>query len=98
MTFNGLLLLQLVFFLYFSVNLLLRLLALVSGQPDYTAQWIEYYKSMGMLEEAAMIENQMKQNSRIIASAASMPQAVPDNFVTEFYKTLDDFADSSVVF
>lgn len=31
-----------------------------TGQPDYSAQWIEYYKSMGMHREAEMIEQQLK--------------------------------------
>lgn len=31
-----------------------------SGQPDYSAQWIEYYKSMGLTREAEMIEQQLK--------------------------------------
>jgi far upstream element-binding protein len=30
------------------------------GQPDYSAQWIEYYRSMGMTREAEAIEVQMK--------------------------------------
>jgi far upstream element-binding protein len=33
-----------------------------TGQPDYSAQWAEYYRTMGMHEQAAMIEQQMKQN------------------------------------
>lgn len=31
-----------------------------TGQPDYSQQWIEYYKSMGMTREAEMIEQQIK--------------------------------------
>lgn len=31
-----------------------------SGQPDYSAQWIEYYRSMGLTREAEMIEQQLK--------------------------------------
>lgn len=31
-----------------------------TGQTDYSAQWIEYYRSMGMHREAELIEQQLK--------------------------------------
>jgi far upstream element-binding protein len=31
-----------------------------TGQPDYSMQWAEYYRSLGMLREAEMIEQQAK--------------------------------------
>jgi hypothetical protein len=31
-----------------------------TGQPDYSAQWIEYYRSMGMTREAEAIEQQAR--------------------------------------
>lgn len=34
-----------------------------TGQPDYSAQWAEYYRSMGLHREAEMIEQQAKQNA-----------------------------------
>uniref|UniRef100_A0A1L8DHD1 Putative k-similarity type rna binding protein n=1 Tax=Nyssomyia neivai TaxID=330878 RepID=A0A1L8DHD1_9DIPT len=37
------------------------------GQPDYSAQWAEYYRSIGKIDEAEAIENQIK------ASKSSMP-------------------------
>ncbi|CAD7088041.1 unnamed protein product [Hermetia illucens] len=42
-----------------------------AGQPDYSQQWIEYYKSMGMHREAEMIEQQLK------AKQAGQPGAMP---------------------
>lgn len=31
-----------------------------AGTPDYSAQWIEYYRSMGKNKEADMVEQQVK--------------------------------------
>ena len=31
-----------------------------TGQPDYSIQWAEYYRSLGMHREAEMIEQQAK--------------------------------------
>ena len=31
-----------------------------TGQPDYSAQWADYYRSVGMIREAEAIENQMR--------------------------------------
>lgn len=45
-----------------------------TGQPDYSAQWAEYYRSMGMHEQAAIIENQLKQNAAAAAAAAAVAQ------------------------
>ncbi|CAJ0557695.1 unnamed protein product, partial [Mesorhabditis spiculigera] len=39
-----------------------------SGQPDYSAQWIQYYRQMGMHDQAAAVENQLK------ALRATQPQ------------------------
>ena len=33
-----------------------------TGQPDYSAQWADYYRSLGMTKEAEMIEQQMVTN------------------------------------
>lgn len=43
-----------------------------TGQPDYSAQWAEYYRTMGMHEQANLIESQMKQQQA--AAAQPRPQ------------------------
>ncbi|XP_037946377.1 far upstream element-binding protein 3-like isoform X3 [Teleopsis dalmanni] len=51
-----------------------------AGQADYSAQWIEYYKSMGMHREAEMVEQQLKAKQATGAvnpMAASMQQPQP---------------------
>lgn len=44
-----------------------------TGQPDYSAQWIEYYRSMGMTREAEVIEQQAARAAPVQAT----PQAAP---------------------
>jgi len=50
-----------------------------TGQPDYSAQWADYYRSVGMLREAEAIEQQMRGAPRQAPAAApaAPPQAVP---------------------
>ena len=38
------------------------------GAADYSAQWAEYYRSMGKVKEAEAIEAQMKQKVRCLHS------------------------------
>ena len=33
-----------------------------TGQPDYTAQWIQYYRSIGAMKDAEALEEQLKVN------------------------------------
>ncbi|KAK0403207.1 hypothetical protein QR680_016781 [Steinernema hermaphroditum] len=45
-----------------------------TGQPDYSAQWAEYYRSMGMHEQAQMIEQQLKQGGSAQPATGSQRQ------------------------
>ncbi|KAL3288459.1 hypothetical protein HHI36_002904 [Cryptolaemus montrouzieri] len=54
-----------------------------SGQADYSLQWAEYYRSLGMHREAEMIEQQAKnkvggQPGAIPATAATVPPVAPN--------------------
>lgn len=35
-----------------------------TGQPDYSQQWIDYYRSLGLMREAEAIELQSKQQQQ----------------------------------
>nr|CAD7427523.1 unnamed protein product [Timema monikensis] len=47
-----------------------------TGQPDYSIQWAEYYRSLGMHREAEMIEQQAKASKQGMAPQ-QQPQAQP---------------------
>ncbi|KAK4884682.1 hypothetical protein RN001_000953 [Aquatica leii] len=47
----------------------------VTGQPDYSLQWAEYYRSLGMIREAEVIEQQAK--TKGVAPAATQPSTTP---------------------
>ena len=52
--------------------------AVPSGGADYSAQWAEYYRSMGMMHEAEAIEAQMRgQRSGPSVAPAAQPAAAP---------------------
>lgn len=37
-----------------------------AAQPDYSAQWAEYYRSIGKIKEAEAIESQMKNKVKLL--------------------------------
>jgi len=47
-----------------------------NGQPDYSAQWADYYRSIGKLKEAEAIEAQMKASkaAQVQQPGAAAPQ------------------------
>merc|ERR1712029_1243618 len=61
------------------------------GQPDYSAQWAEYYRSLGMHKEAELIEQQMQQRAPAPAPAQPpMSNAQPDYSAqwAEYYRSI----------
>ncbi|XP_046643900.1 far upstream element-binding protein 1-like isoform X6 [Daphnia pulicaria] len=53
-----------------------------TGQPDYTAQWIQYYRSIGAMKDAEALEQQLKAskgmgNPAVSAAPAAAPAAAP---------------------
>ncbi|CAD6211829.1 GSCOCG00003853001-RA-CDS [Cotesia congregata] len=48
-----------------------------TGQPDYSAQWAEYYRSLGMHREAELIEQQSKQGKGDPSQQQAAVAAVP---------------------
>ena len=63
------------------------------GQPDYSAQWAEYYRSLGMHKEAELIEQQMQQRATAPAPVTQQPPAAaaqPDYSAqwAEYYRSI----------
>jgi far upstream element-binding protein len=54
------------------------------GQPDYSAQWIEYYRSMGMTREAEAIEAQVKAKQNAGGQVSGNYCGKKEDFVSMF--------------
>ncbi|XP_060807118.1 far upstream element-binding protein 3 isoform X2 [Amyelois transitella] len=46
-----------------------------TGQPDYSQQWIDYYRSMGCVQEAEAIEQQAKQQRQQQQQVSKEPES-----------------------
>ena len=56
-----------------------------TGQPDYSAQWAEYYRNMGMHEQAAKIEAQMRGGGGGAPAGGAPQQFAQQQFQTQAF-------------
>lgn len=79
-----------------------------AGQADYSAQWAEYYRSIGMHREAEAIEQQMRNRGPSQAAAPSGPQqgSAPANGApaadysaqwAEYYRSIGKIKDAEAI-
>lgn len=54
--------------------------AAAAGQPDYSAQWAEYYRSIGKVKEAEQIEGQLRAKMGGAPAAPGFPAAAPQGY------------------
>ncbi|XP_026750749.1 far upstream element-binding protein 3 isoform X2 [Galleria mellonella] len=49
----------------------------LTGQPDYSQQWIDYYRSLGLMREAEAVEQQAKQQQAAAVAASAAASGAP---------------------
>ncbi|XP_052742064.1 far upstream element-binding protein 3 isoform X1 [Bicyclus anynana] len=54
-----------------------------TGQPDYSQQWIDYYRSLGLMREAEAVEQQTKQQLQQGTAIASIDEIMYSNECTQ---------------
>ena len=59
---------------------------LLPGQTDYSKQWAEYYRSLGMLKEAEIIEQQMLSRGGGMGVSQATPQPDYSAQWAEYYR------------
>ncbi|XP_072160379.1 far upstream element-binding protein 1 isoform X2 [Bemisia tabaci] len=54
-----------------------------TGTPDYSQQWAMYYRSVGLIKEAEMVEMQAKHNKAAMGGSSDTPAAQPQQQVQQ---------------
>jgi len=68
-----------------------------NGQNDYSQQWAEYYRSLGMLKEAEIIEQQMLSRGGGMGVAQATPQPDYSAQWAEYYRSLGKFKEAEAI-
>ncbi|CAI2347855.1 unnamed protein product [Caenorhabditis sp. 36 PRJEB53466] len=53
-----------------------------TGAADYSAQWAAYYRSIGLVDQAAMVENQMRRSQAAAAAVVDPTGGQPQYYST----------------
>jgi len=70
-----------------------------SGQTDYSQQWAEYYRSLGMLKEAEIIEQQMLARGKVGVSGVSRATSPNDYSAqwAEYYRSVGNIREAEAI-
>lgn len=59
--------------------------AQAAAAPDYSAQWADYYRSIGKVKEAEQIEAQIRAKGSGGGPSPGQPQPQPQTYVSQGY-------------